>query len=328
MDFMERARQQALLGHGRTCPNPIVGAVIVNQGEVVGEGFHAGGPHAEVVALAVAGERAKGATLYCTLEPCKHVGRTGPCTTAIIEAGVSKVVYAVADPTALAGGGADVLRSAGIHVSFEPNDAVTFDNRAWLHRATTGKPYIIAKSAMTLDGKIAASDGSSKWISSEGSREEVASLRGAVDGIITGTGTVLADDPLLTVRGIERDIQPSRIVVGSREIPEHFQIQSEHGFVHVESPHAAITYAIDKGFNSLLVESGSTLLTSFLAQDLVDEWWVYVAPKALGSGRDVVADLGISTLSEAKKFSVVKADVVGGDVRIILRRGSHVHGNR
>lgn len=328
MDFMEQARQQALLGRGRTAPNPIVGAVIVNKGEVVGEGFHAGGPHAEVVAIAAAGETARGGTLYSTLEPCKHVGRTGACTSAIIEAGIARVVYAVADPTTLAGGGADVLRAAGVIDDFEPNEAVAFDNRAWLHKAVTGRPYVIAKSAMTIDGKIAARDGSSKWITSDAARTDVAELRAFADAIVTGTGTVLADDPLLTVRGTGREVQPTRIVVGSREIPSDLRINSEHGFVQVDSPVSALSYVSDKGLNCVLVESGSTLMTSFMTADLIDEWWVYIAPQVLGSGRDVISDLGISTLTDSKKFSVVRTDLVGSDVRVIFKKGSDVHGNR
>lgn len=328
MHFMEQAREQALLGRGRTFPNPIVGAVIVRDGEVVGRGFHQGGPHAEVIAIAEAGEHAKGATLYSTLEPCKHVGRTGACTSAIIEAGISQVIYAVADPTTLAGGGADVLRAGGVQDTFEPHEEIARDNRAWLHKARTGKPLIIAKSAMTLDGRIAAADGSSKWITGEEARGDVAALRHEVDAIVTGTGTVLADDPALTVRGFDRPVQPARIVVGTRDIPSQMQIHQDHGFTQVDSPKAALALAEERGYNAVLVEAGAGLLTSFLAEDLIVEWQLYIAPLVLGEGASVVGELDISTLTQAKKFVVAETKQIGGDVRITLTRGSDVHGNR
>lgn len=328
MEFIERARELALLGAGLTAPNPIVGAVVVRDGQIVGEGLHQGGPHAEVVALAAAGERSSGATLYCTLEPCKHVGRTGPCVDAISNAGISRVIYAVNDPTALAGGGAEILRSRGVEVTHQPHSRIAFDNRAWLHRAVEGRPYVIAKTAMTIDARIAAADGSSKWITNEASRGDVMSLRAGVDAIITGTGTVLADNPTLNVRVEGRSRQPIRIVVGTREIPNDFHIQQDHGFTQVNSLTEAMEVAATTGANAVLVEAGPTLMSSFFEGDLVDEWWVYIAPRLLGAGKAAINDLGIYSISDAKGLRLVNQTELDGDLRLIYQKGEHVHRNR
>ncbi|MFZ9781048.1 MAG: bifunctional diaminohydroxyphosphoribosylaminopyrimidine deaminase/5-amino-6-(5-phosphoribosylamino)uracil reductase RibD, partial [Candidatus Nanopelagicaceae bacterium] len=207
---MRRANEISKLGLGKSSPNPIVGAVIVgNDGQIAGEGFHHsqdGGKHAEVVALSKAGQRARGATLFVTLEPCNHMGKTPPCTEAIVAAGIKKVVFAVSDPNPIAHGGAQSLTDAGIIV--EPGllkDEVAFTNRAWLKKIKSSHPYITIKIAASLDGKVAALDGSSKWITSEISRSDVAILRSQCDAIVTGTGTVLADNPSLTVRNIKRE---------------------------------------------------------------------------------------------------------------------------
>ncbi|MEY3098911.1 MAG: hypothetical protein RIS32_702, partial [Actinomycetota bacterium] len=198
---MRRANEISKLGLGKSSPNPIVGAVIVGN-----DGHQDGGKHAEVVALSKAGQRARGATLFVTLEPCNHMGKTPPCTEAIIAAGIKKVVFAVSDPNPIAHGGAQSLTDAGIIV--EPGllkDEVAFTNRAWLKKIKSSHPYITLKIAASLDGKVAALDGSSKWITSEISRTDAAILRSQCDAIVTGTGTVLADNPSLTVRNIKRE---------------------------------------------------------------------------------------------------------------------------
>jgi diaminohydroxyphosphoribosylaminopyrimidine deaminase/5-amino-6-(5-phosphoribosylamino)uracil reductase len=200
---MARALALAERGRGRVEPNPVVGAVIVRDGEIVGEGWHArfGGPHAEVEALAAAGPRARGATLYCTLEPCAHQGKTPPCVDAIVRAGVRRVVAAIRDPHALAAGGAEKLRAAGIEVAFGPGALeARRQNAPFLKRVRRGLPFVTLKWAMTLDGKIASVGGDARWISSEAARAEVHAMRDRADAVLVGIGTALADDPELTTR--------------------------------------------------------------------------------------------------------------------------------
>ena len=210
---MRRAIALAELGLGSTSPNPIVGCVLVGpDGSVVGEGYHvrAGDPHAEVIALRDAGGRAAGATAFITLEPCRHTGRTPPCTQALIDAGVSRVVFAVADPDPVAGHGADDLRAAGLVVEegLLAEEAAR-SNAAWLHHARTGRPFVTWKYAATLDGRVAAADGTSRWITGEAARHDVHLLRARSDAIVVGTGTVLADDPHLDVRLSDARLEPT-----------------------------------------------------------------------------------------------------------------------
>ncbi|WP_037664477.1 bifunctional diaminohydroxyphosphoribosylaminopyrimidine deaminase/5-amino-6-(5-phosphoribosylamino)uracil reductase RibD, partial [Streptomyces aurantiacus] len=214
---MRRALALATRGLGFTSPNPVVGCVVLDAtGETVGEGYHqrAGGPHAEVHALRAAGEKARGGTAVVTLEPCNHTGRTGPCAQALLDAGIARVVYAVADPTPDATGGAATLRAAGVDV--EPGllaeEAETV-NTAWLTSVRTGRPHVTWKYAATLDGRVAAADGSSRWITSAASRADVHRLRAECDAVVVGSGTQRADDPQLAVRGIEGAAQPLRVVV-------------------------------------------------------------------------------------------------------------------
>ncbi len=222
-EAMRRAIELAARGLGTTSPNPVVGCVLLDaDGEVVGEGFHAyaGGPHAEIVALAQAGKRAKGGTAVVTLEPCDHVGRTSPCSTALVQAGVARVVIAVPDPNPVATGGAATLRSAGIRVDVGVREAeAEAGNVAWLTTMRRGWPYVIWKYAATLDGRSAAADGTSMWITSEAARMDVHALRATVDAVVVGVGTVLADDPRLTVRNLRDGSlairQPLRVVVDS-----------------------------------------------------------------------------------------------------------------
>jgi diaminohydroxyphosphoribosylaminopyrimidine deaminase/5-amino-6-(5-phosphoribosylamino)uracil reductase len=229
--MLERANELACLGLGLTGSNPIVGAVVVDSaGKIIGEGFHKTGPHAEVVALEQASQSAKGATLYVTLEPCNHHGKTGPCTEAIIKAGITKVVYAVRDPNLLASGGAKALDAAGIEVEFNSEvTEIVHSNRAWLHKEKTNRPYFIWKIATTLDGRTAAIDGSSKWITGPESRAEVSQLRSESSAILIGTATALADNPNLIPRDQETTSKtnPVRIVMGQREVPIEFNLHND-----------------------------------------------------------------------------------------------------
>ena len=221
-EAMRHALSLALRGEGRTGANPIVGAVILNaDGQPIAEGFHAGGDHAEVVAIKSLSSIPAGSTIVVTLEPCNHTGKTGPCVDAIINAGFARVVYAVSDPNPIASGGADRLREAGIEViSGVLEVASRFFNRAWLSVIEKKRPLFIWKIAATLDGKTAAADGSSKWITSESSREFVSLLRRNSDAILVGTGTVIADNPSLIPHDGEDVKNPLRVVMGTREIPE------------------------------------------------------------------------------------------------------------
>jgi len=229
MDYtvaMQRAISLSLQGLGRTSPNPIVGAVIINSdGEVVGEGFHdrmSSPDHAEVVALKIAGEKAVGATMVVTLEPCNHTGQTGPCSKAIAGAGISKVVFAVIDPNKKAAGGAQALRDLGVQVeSGVLGSQAAYANRAWLTKIEKSRPFFTWKVATTLDGKIAATDGTSQWISNEKSRNDVQLLRRQADAILVGTNTVITDNPHLIPRGDFPGFttNPLRVVCGEQEIP-------------------------------------------------------------------------------------------------------------
>jgi len=231
---MRRAIALAELGFGSTSPNPIVGCVLVDQGgSVVGEGYHvrAGDPHAEVIALWDAGGRASGATAFITLEPCRHTGRTPPCTQALIDAGVSRVVFAVADPDPVAGHGADDLRAAGVLVDEGLlADEAARSNAAWLHHARTGRPFVTWKYAATLDGRVAAADGTSRWITGEAARHDVHLLRARSDAIVVGTGTVLADDPRLFAQMATMPLPPCDLpALKARLYDEHhIEIPTTH----------------------------------------------------------------------------------------------------
>jgi diaminohydroxyphosphoribosylaminopyrimidine deaminase/5-amino-6-(5-phosphoribosylamino)uracil reductase len=324
---MLRAIDLAARGLGRTSPNPVVGCVILDStGRTVGEGFHAypGGPHAEVVALAEAGERARGGTAVVTLEPCDHTGRTGPCTQALIHAGVRRAVVAVNDPNPDAAGGVATLRAAGVEVLTGVRaDQAEATNVAWLvatRRAAAGdpRPYVIWKAAATLDGRSAAADGTSKWITSAEARADVHRLRATVDAIVAGVGTVLADDPELTVRPASADNgaprpQPLRVVVDSRgRTPEGARVRDAAAVTWVATASevgadpdgrvdlAALAAALyTRGCRRVLLEGGPRLAGAFLRAGLVDEVVYYVAPKLLGGGAAALADAGVTTIADA-----------------------------
>lgn len=306
---MKRALQLSELGLGLTSPNPIVGAVIIDaDGKNIGEGFHQKVNdlrHAEVVALDKAGAKAKGATLVLTLEPCNHEGKTPPCTEAIIAAGIKRVVFAVSDPNPIAKGGAEKLRAAGIEViSGVLEEEVRFSNRAWLKKISKNRPYITLKLATSLDGKIAAANGSSKWITNEISRSDVARLRSECDAIVTGIGTVIADDPALTVRGVERagaKFAPTRIVMGKRPVPSGAKILDESApTIHLETNDLTdlMELARVQGWNRILIEAGPKLVGAFLNARLFDELFLYQAPTFLGGSNDFTGELEIRDISE------------------------------
>lgn len=335
---MRRANELSLNGLGLTFPNPIVGAVVIDDsGNLIGEGFHSKsnqGAHAEINALAAAGNKAVGATLVVTLEPCNHHGKTPPCTEKIIESGIKKVVFAVSDPNKLASGGAAALRNAGIEVigNFQSNES-EFNNRAWLKKIRTGTVYITLKLALTIDGKMAAADGSSKWITSESSRSDVAVLRSECDAIVTGTGTVIADNPALTVRNVNRngntEFQPARVVIGERPISESAEIRKGGATTYFLSSRdltELAKFATENNWNRILVEAGPTVSTAFLRSGLVDEVFIYQAPTFLGGDKSAVTDLGITNIKERIDFDLHEVNVLGStekNLRIhLLKRGA------
>ncbi len=324
---MEQAIAASEQVRGTTSPNPPVGAVVLDRaGEIVGVGATSppGGAHAEVVALAQAGERAGGGTAVVTLEPCAHHGRTPPCVDALLAAGVATVHYAVTDPNLRAAGGAAALRAGGVRAEEGLlADAVTSGPlRAWLHHTLTGRPHVTWKYAMTLDGRVAAADGTSRWISGEPARAEVHQLRRQVDAIVVGRGTVLADDPRLTARaadGTELPRQPLRVVVGTGDLPPTAHIlDSAAPTLHVRTrePAEVLAALAERGVVDVLLEGGPTLAGAFLAAGLVDRVLAYVAPKFLGAGAAALGHSGVPTITAAHQFTVEQATMSGMDVRL------------
>lgn len=312
---------------GTTSPNPPVGAVILDtSGQVVGVGATAptGGPHAEVRALAAAGDRARGGTAVVTLEPCNHTGRTGPCARALVDAGIATVYYAVPDPNPAAGGGADTLRAAGItvHAGLGADAVARGPLRSWLHRARTGRPHVTWKYAATLDGRSAASDGTSRWISGPESRARVHDERSRLDAIIVGTGTVLADDPWLTARLPDGDLaphQPLRVVVGLSDLPTGARVLDD------AAPTLVLrTRDVGEVLDALtdhpdvLLEGGPRLAGAFLAAGCVDRIQAYLAPVVLGAGTAAVEDAGVHTIAEALRFRRERVETVGADMLLTL----------
>ena len=289
MSFLERALELAERGRGTTNPNPVVGAVLVRDGEVVGEGWHErkGEPHAEVNAIAAAGDRARGSTLYVTLEPCTHVGSTPPCAQAVTDAGVAKVVVGTRDPSAAAGGGLEQLREAGIEAEVADGE-LAFEARrqieAWLTWVTKSRPFVTYKAAMTLDGRLTVPG--SRWISGEESRRLVHELRAASDAVAVGMGTARADRPELTARDVGAVRQPRRLVFGSGPMPDGLELELRSGPLEEELGELA-----GEGVQSLLLEGGPTLATAFLQAGLVDKLLVFVAPKLAGAGPTLFGEL-------------------------------------
>jgi diaminohydroxyphosphoribosylaminopyrimidine deaminase / 5-amino-6-(5-phosphoribosylamino)uracil reductase len=307
-------------------PNPRVGCVIVGRtGQVVAEGWHrgAGTAHAETDALAKAGVRALGGTAYVTLEPCNHTGRTQPCAQALYAAGVARVVHAQADANPAAAGGAAWLRQRGVTVEgglmAEEAEAL---NRTWTHLVRTGRPWVTWKLATTLDGRSAAADGSSRWITGEDARADVHAHRARCGAVVVGTGTALVDDPHLTARrpgGSLYARQPVRVVVGHRDLPVDARVLDDMAptvRLRTRSPKEVLATLAETQIHHVWLEGGPTLAAAFMAEGLVDEVVAYVAPVLLGRGRPSVGDLGITTIEDALRLHPTDTTLMGDDVRI------------
>jgi diaminohydroxyphosphoribosylaminopyrimidine deaminase/5-amino-6-(5-phosphoribosylamino)uracil reductase len=332
---MARARELGTSVLGSTSPNPPVGAVVLAaDGTVAGEGATAppGGPHAEVRALVAAGERARGGTAVVTLEPCAHTGRTGPCADALLAAGIGRVVVAVPEPTELAGGGAGRLRAAGVDVvtGFEQEAAEDGALASWLTGVREQRPRVVWKVAATLDGRVAAADGSSRWITGPEARAEVHRLRAGCDAILVGSGTALADDPQLTVRDVEDVRQPLRVVVDRRgRLPGTARVLDDAAPTYVSSaatPRALLDELFARDVRRVLLEGGPTLAAAFLRDGLVDEIVMHLAPKLLGAGPSLVADLGIPTIADALELEIGDVTLLGRDLQVRLKTTRHTGG--
>lgn len=323
---MRRALE--LAAKGPQSRNPQVGAVVLAaDGSVLAEGWHrgAGTAHAEVDALTKLGGSAVGATAIVTLEPCNHTGRTGPCAEALIAAGVARVVYAVSDPGDHSGGGAERLRAAGIDVE----GGVLGDNarallESWLTSRALGRPHVTVKWAQSLDGRAAAADGTSKWITGTGARADVHRRRADADAIVVGTGTVLADDPALTARAEDALLphQPVPVVVGSRVVPADARVR--------QHPHAPLFYTshdlaealddlLDRGLHRVFVEGGPTLASAFVAGGFADRVLTYIAPTLIGGPRTALTDVGVGTISQQRRLEIESVDRLGSDLLIVSR---------
>jgi diaminohydroxyphosphoribosylaminopyrimidine deaminase/5-amino-6-(5-phosphoribosylamino)uracil reductase len=344
--MMQRCLQLARRGLGCTSPNPLVGAVVVKDGEIVGEGFHprAGEPHAEVFALKNAGEKARGATIYVSLEPCNHYGRTPPCSEGLIKAGVSKVVVGMVDPNPLvAGGGIERLRAAGIEVIVGVEEAACRQlNEGFIHRILHKRPLGILKYAMTLDGKIATTSGHSSWITNSEARREVHQLRAACDAVIVGGNTVKQDNPYLTTHQQEGH-NPLRVVMSrSLNLPEDARLWDvsvaptvvltevgspldfhkmliDKGVEVLEfpslTPESIMAYLYERGCCTVLWECGGTLAASAIAQNAVQKILAFIAPKIIGGSYapTPVGDLGFTSMTEALSLENVRWRIVGSD---------------
>ncbi len=307
--------------------NPQVGAVLLDaNGAIVGEGWHrgAGTPHAEVVALAAASTPAH--TAVVTLEPCNHTGRTGPCSHALVEAGVKRVIFATSDPGAESGGGADYLRENGVDVvALELGDEQRLDAEAliadWATAKRLGRPHITIKWAQSLDGRAAAEDGTSQWITGSEARADVHKRRAQADTIVAGTGTVLADNPALTARTPQGELyesQPRAVIIGSREIPADAAVrQHPGGFAQASGPLANIVHELyEDGAQRIFVEGGPTLASAFIRERLVDELLIYIAPTLIGGERLAIGDLGITTITEQLRLTTQEITQLGNDIFI------------
>jgi len=331
MTDYERLMRTALALAARgpaTGVNPQVGCVLVNDvGEVVAEGWHrgAGTAHAEVDALSKVAD-ATGLTAIVTLEPCNHTGRTGPCSVALIEAGVSRVIYSVSDPNPQAGGGAERLRDAGVAVdggllATETEELL----RPWLTAVRLGRPHVTVKWAASLDGRAAAADGTSQWITGTAARQHVHERRALADAIVVGTATVLADDPSLTARGDAGELlehQPVAVVIGERAVPADAKLRSHPaGLIETGSRDlgAVLQDLYDRDIRRVFVEGGPTLASAFIAAGLADEYLVYIAPTLIGGPKLAVTDLGIDTIADQRRLTITGLDRLGDDIVITAR---------
>ncbi len=351
--FMKRALILSKKGQCLTCPNPMVGAVIVKDGQIIGEGWHHGPglPHAEIEALKACQANPAGATMYVTLEPCNHYGRTPPCSEAIIKAGIAEVKYAIPDPNPVAGGGGKRLHEAGIKVQAGLGRAEALElNRKFLHFCLTGRPWVIMKAAMSLDGKIATSGGESKWITGEQSRKLVHRLRAEVNSVLVGSGTLLADDPQLTNRMAKPVTrQPLKVLFDSA-----LQITGEHRLI-AENPENLIIFCTSRapgpkekelrsmgariirqdtsgrimldealftlgqlGIQSVLVEGGSAIFTSFWEAGLVNEYYLFYAPFFIGgkTAPGILGGEGVISLTNLERLEVESVKKIRSDILV------------
>jgi diaminohydroxyphosphoribosylaminopyrimidine deaminase/5-amino-6-(5-phosphoribosylamino)uracil reductase len=327
---MRRALTLAAQPHLPLGPNPRVGCVLLSpDGATVAEGWHAGAgtPHAEVMALDVAGPRARGATAVVTLEPCDHTGRTGPCSQALLDAGVRRVVVAQADTSPTARGGAQRLAEAGVEiVSGLLADEAAALNPEWSFSLAARRPFVTWKVAASLDGRVAAADGSSRWITSSQARAQVHQGRARCDAVLVGTGTVRADDPHLTVRDADdrpAAQQPLRVVVGLSDLPPGARVldgaaPSLH--LRTRDPREALGALRDRGCHHVWLEGGPSVAGAFVAAGMVDRVIAYLAPVLLGEGPPVLGPAGVPTLAAAPRLRVVDVTQVGPDVRVVAER--------
>jgi diaminohydroxyphosphoribosylaminopyrimidine deaminase/5-amino-6-(5-phosphoribosylamino)uracil reductase len=301
---LERALELAERGRGTTRPNPVVGAVVVRNGEVVGEGWHErkGGPHAEVVALAAAGDQARGATLFLTMEPCAHHGSTPPCTASVLEAGVARVVAGSLDPNPEAGGGLELLRARGVEVELVDSFAARAQNEAWRVWVAERRPFVILKLAVTVDGRVAVPG--RRWVTGGQARRRVHELRAQVDAVAVGMGTVRADEPLLTARDVEAERQPRRLAFGRGPLPAGSELELRSGALEDE-----LRALADEGIQSLLLEGGPKVAASFLRAGLVDKLLLFVAPVIAGAGPPFLPEL-----PDAVSLTGLQAEPVGDDI--------------
>lgn len=333
-DAMRRALE--LARNGPRGVNPQVGAVLLSpDGRVVSEGWHRGAstPHAEVDALSkLPPGAARGATAVVTLEPCNHHGRTGPCAEALIEAGVARVVYAIADPGDHSSGGADRLRGAGVDVEaglFADEATELLDS--WLTVQRLGRPHVTVKWAQSLDGRAAAPDGTSQWITGPEARADVHRRRAATDAIAAGIGTIIADDPALTARdasGALLDGQPVPVVLGVRGVPEDAAVR-RHPLPFLQYAGDDLAGALEdlreRGVQRVFVEGGPTVASAFLRAGLVDEVLAYVAPVLLGGDRLAVTDVGVGTIEDARRLDVASVERLGDDLLVVAApRPAHI----
>ena len=328
-ELMQRALSLSENGLGKTYPNPIVGAVITDtSGTIISEGFHqrqTSPDHAEIVAIKSAQQSLKGATIYVTLEPCNHTGSTPPCTEAIIDAEFARVFISIRDPHEVASGGVERLRAAGIDVDLDVlSKEVQFSNRSWLHKIHTGRPRMIWKVAVSVDGKIAAGDGSPTWVTSEDSRADVQTLRAQSDAILIGTGTALSDNPHLIPRNTSGGKYPDRIVVGLREIPSTHNLNDSSAVTHFiknQDLEKIVLQLSSYGYNQVLLECGPALGNALLSAGFIDELIIYRSPESLvAEGAQLFADEK-TLLANAELISQI---AIGPDTKshyFIAKRG-------
>jgi diaminohydroxyphosphoribosylaminopyrimidine deaminase/5-amino-6-(5-phosphoribosylamino)uracil reductase len=321
----------SLAGHGPVHGiNPQVGCVILSaDGRVLAEGWHrgVGTAHAEVDALSkLTPEQTRGATAVVTLEPCNHVGHTGPCSQALIDAGIARVLYGATDPGPTSGGGAERLRQAGVEVAGGVllAEVEEFLLR-WLTATRLGRPFVTVKWAASLDGRAAASDGSSQWITGTAARQRVHEQRAASDAIIVGSGTVLADDPSLTARGDAGELlehQPVPVVIGMTAVPSGAKLHAHpQPLIHAKSRDLdeVLRSLFERGIRHAFVEGGPTLASAFIAAGLADEYLVYLAPVLIGGDRLAVGDIGVATIADARRLSIHAIERIGDDLLIVAR---------